>query len=62
MVPSSEYARVVKDVEGLGEAIAPIAGNTPAERAAAVEFLLDGLHLNKRLNKDKVGSKIQYRG
>ena len=62
MVPSSEYARVVKDVEGLGEAIAPIAGNTPAERAAAIEFLLDGLHLNKRLNKDKVGSKIQYRG
>jgi magnesium chelatase subunit I len=62
MVPSADYARVIKEVEGLSEAIAPIAGNTPAERAAAVEFLLDGLHLNKRLNKDKVGSKIQYRG
>jgi magnesium chelatase subunit I len=62
MVPSAEYARVIKDVEGLSEAIAPIAGSSPGERAAAVEFMLDGLHLNKRLNKDRIGSKIHYRG
>ena len=35
---------------------------TKAETAAAIEFLLEGLHLNKRLNKDKVGGKTQYRG
>ncbi len=62
MVPSGDYVRLLGNVEGLREAIAPIAGDTPAEQAAAIEFLLDGLHLNKRLNKDRVGSKIQYRG
>jgi magnesium chelatase subunit I len=30
--------------------------------ASVVEFILEGLHLNKRLNKDKVGGKVQYRG
>ena len=34
----------------------------PAQIASAVEFILEGLHLNKRLNKDKVGAKTQYRG
>jgi len=27
-----------------------------------VEFVLEGLHLNKRLNKDKVAGKAHYRG
>jgi magnesium chelatase subunit I len=50
-------------VEGLGAAIEKAgAGRSPAEVAAATEFLLEGLHLNKRLNKDKVGNKVQYRG
>ena len=30
--------------------------------ASAVEFVLEGLHLNKRLNKDRSGGKAQYRG
>ena len=38
------------------------AAGSPAEQAAGLEFLLDGLHLNKRLNKDKMGAKTQYRG
>ena len=29
--------------------------------ASAVEFIFEGLHLNKRLNKDHVGSKMLYR-
>jgi magnesium chelatase subunit I len=63
MTPSSEYTRLVQQVEGMAEAIAKVgAGRAPAEVAAATEFLLDGLHLNKRLNKDKVGGKVQYRG
>jgi magnesium chelatase subunit I len=43
-------------VEKLGGA------GSDAETAAAVEFILEGLHLNKRLNKDRVGGKTQYRG
>ncbi|MDZ7726832.1 MAG: magnesium chelatase [Dehalococcoidia bacterium] len=63
MVPSADYQHLLKDVEGLSDAIQPVNGtNSPAETAAAIEFLLEGLHLNKRLNKDRVGSRSQYRG
>jgi magnesium chelatase subunit I len=30
--------------------------------ASALEFLLEGLHLTKRLNKDASGSRALYRG
>lgn len=63
MTPSSEYTRLVASVDGMQEAVDKAgAGRSPAEVAAAAEFLLEGLHLNKRLNKDKVGGKVQYRG
>jgi magnesium chelatase subunit I len=29
--------------------------------AAAVEFVLEGLHLSKRLNKDASGARATYR-
>ncbi len=63
MVPSEQYARLSGQIEGLAPAVAKVApGGSAAETAAAVEFILDGLHLNKRLNKDKMGGKVQYRG
>jgi magnesium chelatase subunit I len=63
MTPSAEYVRLVAQVDGMQAAIDKAGtGRSPAETSAAVEFLLEGLHLNKRLNKDKVGGKIQYRG
>ena len=35
----------------------------PAVQAAAIEFILEGLHLNKRLNKDTIaGQAARYRG
>jgi magnesium chelatase subunit I len=33
----------------------------PEVRASVVEFLLEGLHLNKRLNKDELDGKALYR-
>jgi magnesium chelatase subunit I len=30
--------------------------------ASAVEFILEGLHLTKRLNKEAAGTKATYRG
>ena len=33
----------------------------PAAVASAVELILEGLHLSKRLNKDAVGARAQYR-
>jgi len=30
-------------------------------RASVIEFVLEGLHLNKRLNKDEMGGRALYR-
>ncbi len=62
MMPSDNYQRIVKQVEGLAAQVAKVDAKTAPEVASAVEFILEGLHLNKRLNKDKVGAKVQYRG
>ena len=37
-------------------------GETPGAVAGAVEFILEGLHLTKRLNKEAAGTKATYRG
>ena len=34
---------------------------SPAAIASAVELVLDGLHLSKRLNKDAAGPRATYR-
>jgi magnesium chelatase subunit I len=39
----------------------PAAGESPALLASALEFLLEGLHLTKRLNKDASGARALYR-
>jgi magnesium chelatase subunit I len=63
MMPSANYERVVKQVDGLGEHVAKVEPKASAPvTASVVEFILEGLHLNKRLNKDRVGPKVHYRG
>ena len=60
---AGEYERMLKDIEGLEEAVDEVTDErNPSVRAAAIEFLLEGLHLNKRLNKDDVGGRARYRG
>lgn len=60
---SKEYVKLVKQVDGLDRAVAKLEpGENLAVIASAVEFILEGLHLNKRLNKDKVAGKTLYRG
>ena len=45
---------LLQKVPGLERAVAQLkVGEQPAAVASAVEFVLEGLHLNKRLNKDK---------
>jgi len=34
----------------------------PAMVASATEFILEGLHLTKRLNKEAAGPRATYRG
>jgi magnesium chelatase subunit I len=61
-VASSEYATLVAETPGLREALGDLGvGETPAGLASAIEFVLEGLHLAKRLNKDAVGSRATYR-
>ncbi|HLF70869.1 MAG TPA: magnesium chelatase [Dehalococcoidia bacterium] len=63
MMPSENYEKVVKQVEGLNKHVAKVEPKASAAvTASVVEFILEGLHLNKRLNKDRVGQKLQYRG
>ena len=63
MTLSGEYTKLIKDTEGLPAAVEKLGaqGSEPMQ-ASAVEFVLEGLHLNKRLNKDKVAGRYQYRG
>ena len=57
-----EYATQLAKVGGLSKAIDKLtARGNPAAIASAVEFILEGLHLNRRLNKDSVGGKTRYR-
>jgi magnesium chelatase subunit I len=62
-VAASDYAALLPKLSGLRDALADLGvGETPAGVASAVEFVLEGLHLSKRLNKDALGGKAVYRG
>ncbi|HEX4867021.1 MAG TPA: magnesium chelatase [Acidimicrobiales bacterium] len=62
-VSSSDYVALLERQPSLREAVADLtAGDeSPAAVAAAVELVLEGLHLSKRLNKDASGSRATYR-
>ena len=36
--------------------------DAPAAIASAIEFALEGLHLNRRLNRDRAGDHYLYKG
>jgi len=62
-VPATEYVSLLNDVPALHGALAELGvGESPAAVASAVEFVFEGLHLSKRLNKDAVGTRATYRG
>jgi magnesium chelatase subunit I len=63
-VASVDLARLVEQVDALRAPVAVLTGGdeSPAAVGAAVEFVLEGLHLSKRLNKDDGGSSATYRG
>jgi magnesium chelatase subunit I len=61
-VPSSQYQRMVRKVPGMAQVLKDLGAAGPPLTASAVEFILEGLHLNRRLNKDKIGGRAQYRG
>jgi magnesium chelatase subunit I len=62
-VLSSEHVSLLEQVPALREAVTELTGGdeSAASVAAAVEMVLEGLHLSKRLNKDAVGARATYR-
>ena len=57
-----EYVNQLARVGGLSKAIDRLNGRgSPATVASSIEFILEALHLNRRLNKDEVGGKTRYR-
>jgi magnesium chelatase subunit I len=65
--PSREYVSWLREVPGMDDAVAGLGtfdvtdgAEEPAVVASAVEFLLEGLHLARRLNKERVAGGTVY--
>ena len=61
MMPAMDYVHQLSHLEGMKEAVGKLGvGGNPAAVASAVEFVLEGLHLNRRLNKDAGRGPARY--
>jgi magnesium chelatase subunit I len=61
-ISSAAYAELVGDIPALRDAVRSLTEDeSPASIASAVEFVLEGLHLSKRLNKEAAGGRATYR-
>jgi magnesium chelatase subunit I len=62
-MPVADYVRHLGHVKGLEAAVSRLGASQPAVIASAVEFVLEGLHLSRKLNKDvQSGGASRYRG
>lgn len=73
-LPVVSYTELADDMPALRDVAMAVLGDDPgsvdgpggattaeAAVASAIEFVLEGLHLAKRLNKDAIGGRAQYR-
>jgi magnesium chelatase subunit I len=61
-VSAGDYSALLQQVPALRDVMSDLGvGESPAAVASAVELVLEGMHLSKRLNKDAVGGKALYR-
>ena len=59
---AEEYLEGIRQIPGLREAVAQLGPfESPGLMAAAIEFVLEGLHLHQKLNKDRAGGRYTYR-
>ena len=62
-LPASSYADLLAQLPALETPVLALAnGESPGAMASAAEFVLEGLHLTKRLNKEAAGARATYRG
>ena len=58
---SQDYLEGIKEIPGLKEAIKTLAiSESPELMASATEFVLEGLHLHQKLNKEMEGGRVTY--
>jgi magnesium chelatase subunit I len=61
LVPSESLQHLVTELPELSRAVGGLdVGESPAGVASGVEFVLEGLHLNRRLNKERRGGAVRY--
>ena len=59
---AGDYASMLDQVPALKDAVTTLtASEDPAVIASAIELVLEGLHLSKRLNKEALGARATYR-
>ncbi|HZM58086.1 MAG TPA: magnesium chelatase [Acidimicrobiales bacterium] len=63
-LPAGAYEGTLTQLPALSAPVLALTGGSedPGVVASAVEFLLEGLHLTKRLNKEAAGARATYRG
>ena len=62
-MPTAVYGQKVRGMGGIHEALQRLEMlESPAMMASALEFILEGLHLNKKLNKKVLEGEISYWG
>ncbi len=60
-MPAGDYLEGLDEIQGLREAASQLAGGDSPERlASAIELLLEGLHLQNRLNKSSTEGGARY--
>jgi magnesium chelatase subunit I len=61
VMPSQDYLEGIKEIPGLKDALRTLGPmESPALMASATEFILEGLHLHQKLNKEIEGGRITY--
>jgi magnesium chelatase subunit I len=60
-MPSAEYVRQLGEARPLVAAVRKLGATDAASVASALEFVLEGLHLSKKLNKDAQAGQFRYR-
>lgn len=62
-MPTALYSQKSREMGGVREALQRLeAVESPAMMASGLEFILEGLHLNKKLNKKLIEGEISYWG
>lgn len=62
-IPVANYVELLTRVPSMVAPVMALVGEgaSQAAQASAIELILEGLHLSRRLNKDQVGTKATYR-